>query len=48
MLAFNEICNEAKGFLADVRKYRDYQTMIKKLTQEKEDTYIQQKKSKAY
>ena len=26
MLAFNEICNEAKGFLADVRKYRDYQT----------------------
>lgn len=44
MLAFNEICNEAKGFLADVRKYRDYQTMIKKLTQEKEDKEREEKR----
>lgn len=44
ILAFNEICNEAKGFLIDVRKYRDYQTMIKKLVNEKEDKEREEKR----
>lgn len=43
-IAFSEICNEAKGFLSDVRKYRDYQTMIQKLSKEKKDKEREEKR----
>lgn len=44
ILSFYEICNEAKGFLTDVRKLRDESAMIKKLEKEKKDKELEEKR----